>query len=106
MKDLPEIIWIRKNIATPERCPPGITLFLFGSLLHCPALARDFDILVLYETECQLAEFKNSVSLCCLDRPVDLFFMTRAEERELGFVQGQECVQIYPEDHLYVVGRR
>jgi hypothetical protein len=75
---------------------PGVVWYLFGSVLRSFDSATDIDLLVVCPTGDASALVRRELREACMRLPLHLLLMTREEETELDFIDGQQCVQIYP----------
>ena len=68
--------------------------YFFGSAHEGLPTASDIDLLVICETHEMADAVRRSVDVDQLTRPIHLSILTREEEAEVGFVQGQDCIQV------------
>jgi predicted nucleotidyltransferase len=68
--------------------------YFFGSTHEGLPTASDIDLLVICETHEMADAVRRSVDLDQLTRPIHLSILTRAEESEVRFVEGQGCIQV------------
>ena len=74
----------------------GARWYLFGSATRSIAGAKDLDLLVVCEDGEASLVVRCELRDLCLRLPLHLLLLTRAEEAELGFVESQGCVAIFP----------
>ena len=70
--------------------------YLFGSVTRSFSRAKDVDLLVVCDSHETSTLVRAELRGVCLRIPLHLLLLTRSEEIELGFVEAEECVQIYP----------
>ena len=95
-----DLQWLFEAVASTESCLPGTACYLFGSVLRRNSPNRDIDVLILYENWEDVALIRKRLEARQLERPLDLLFLTFEEEAELGFIQSEACVEIFPSCHL------
>ena len=72
------------------------TWYLFGSVTRSFSRTKDVDLLVVCDSHETAMLVRAELEDTCLRIPLHLLLLTRSEESELGFVESEECVQIYP----------
>lgn len=85
--------------AEAERVTPGglgATWFLFGSVTSSSSGAKDVDLLVVCDSHETAQWVRAELALACMSIPLHLVLLTKSEEIELGFVDSEECIQIFP----------
>lgn len=75
----------------------GTSWYLFGSAMQSVELANDVDILVLCSTDVDADKVRRLIDVDLMNIPLDVSIFTFDEESEVGFIQNQGCIQIYPE---------
>ena len=90
---------LQRGIDSVAAIPAGTTLFLFGSSLVDPSRARDVDILLVYpDGEVSSAhELADAIRAVDVIPPYDVLALSRSEERETGFIQGENAIQFWPQ---------
>lgn len=70
-----------------------IEIYIFGSILHSD-LANDIDILILYYNQDDLLHIKNSFISLSFEYPLDIYYMTLEEVKELEFINKTKAINI------------
>jgi hypothetical protein len=79
-----------------EWAASGCAWYIFGSVRRSSELPADIDLLILCADEGKIEIVRNELRDACSRLPLHLFLVTRGEEEELGFINGQDCLLIYP----------
>jgi predicted nucleotidyltransferase len=95
-----DLQWLCEALASTESYLPGTAWYLFGSVLRRNGHNRDIDVLVLYEKWEDVVLIRKRIEEREMERPLDLLFLTFEEEAELGFIQSEACIEIFPSSHL------
>jgi predicted nucleotidyltransferase len=76
----------------------GVELYLFGSSIRNKAFPSDIDVLVIYP-DGDLRRGHN-LAQAIRDLPVTEFYdvlaLSKSEERELGFIDSEQAIRIWP----------
>jgi hypothetical protein len=86
---------IRVNVPTSR-------WFFFGSITTTKRPVGDIDLLVICTTTPDCATVRTELTSICARFPIHLLLMTRDEEAEAKFIQGEGAVEIVldePPDH-------
>jgi hypothetical protein len=65
---------------------PGSDWYLFGSSAKAPETAGDIDLLIVHDATVDAARMREALNDLCISLPIHLTILTRAEERERGFI--------------------
>ncbi len=68
--------------------------YLFGSARRHSENISDIDLLIVCKSHEMADAFRGAVNIDALVRPIHLSILTEAEERELDFVNQQDCLLI------------
>ncbi len=98
---LKDVRWLLENIPTTNAFLPSTTWYIFGSSLNENKIAKDFDILVIYEDKEDIKVVRNRIHRIELERPLDIIYMTGDEAKETNFVNSKKCVEIFPCSSFY-----
>jgi predicted nucleotidyltransferase len=80
---------------------PSTKWYLFGSALNEDKLAKDFDILIIYENAEEVVFIRTKIHSIELERPLDITYMNAEEAKETNFVESEGCIEIFPNNLLY-----
>lgn len=70
----------------------NIDIYLFGSTIKYVNKFSDIDLLIVYENQEDLKHFKKLILTHSQSYPIDMIFLTRAEENELNFIQKTQAI--------------
>jgi hypothetical protein len=101
MTDAPEAIALRAlhdEFHRIRRRVPTSRWFFFGSITTTKRPVGDIDLLVICETAADCIAARADLTSICAQFPIHLLLMTRSEEAELRFIQGESAVEITPEE--------
>lgn len=90
-----------RRLLAEARVPRDVCVFVFGSFARADNTPNDVDVLVVYDRPdaVDLTEFVATLRVATISAiPVDVFVLSRAEERELDFIRAQGAVQVVPGD--------
>ena len=73
-----------------------IEVFVFGSVQRREPPHSDVDLLVTYRTTTELKKVQSVLKELDTELPLDVIYMHPEEEQELGFIDGQQCIRIFP----------
>ncbi len=76
------------------------TWYLFGSIIGSTYAAKDVDLLVVCENHDTATIVREIMRRPCLCIPLHIVLLTTEEETELGFIESEDCVEIYPDSEL------
>ena len=79
-----------------SRCGSIATWYLFGSVARSWSAAKDIDLLVVCDSHNTANMIRETLRGPCLFIPLHILLLTSNEEIELGFVNSEDCVQIFP----------
>ena len=97
MSTLEELINVlRTDEEAVSKSIPDTTWYLFGSAVASLATAGDIDLLIVCRRDGDATHVRERLQATCLRLPLHLLLMSRDEEAELRFIEGQRCVQIFP----------
>lgn len=99
-----EVDWVAHNIIASNLCVEGSKWYLFGSVTKVGVFPADIDILVIYKDTEMIEAIRRNISHVELQRPLDLIFMNDDEVTELGFIDSEKCIQIFPKNELRCSG--
>ena len=74
----------------------GALWYLFGSVTRSFAHAKDIDLLVVCDDGKAARAVRRELRVMCLQIPLHLLLLTRAEEAQVGMVESQACAAIFP----------
>ena len=74
----------------------GARWYLFGSVTRSFAHAKDVDLLVVCDDGKAARAVRRELREMCLQIPLHLLLLTRAEEAQVGMVESQACAAIFP----------
>ena len=69
-------------------------IYIFGSFIHNKKKFNDIDILILYESELELLSIKGEIENISICYPLDVYYMTFEEEKELDFINIVNAIRI------------
>jgi len=69
-------------------------IYIFGSFIHNNKKFNDIDILILYESELELLSIKGEIENFSICYPLDVYYMTFKEEKELDFINIVNAIRI------------
>lgn len=91
------------EIARTGPRPEGIeAIYLFGSARHSGSEAKDVDVLIVYsaglerEAASTIARPFREALRDRIDLPVHLLLLSPDEVRQVGFVESEDAVQLWP----------
>ena len=73
---------------------PHSKWYLFGSILRDKRPVNDIDVLVVCPNDPDCEKIRFGLAAACSEFPIHLLLMTRAEEAEVKFIEGECAVQI------------
>jgi len=73
---------------------PGSSWYVFGSITTAKRPIGDIDLLVVCEASADCEAVRLELASICGNFPIHLLLMTRSEEEELKFIEGQLAVEI------------
>lgn len=83
-----------------SRSGSAATWYLFGSIIRSTYSARDVDLLVVCDNHDTATMVRGILRRPCLCIPLHIVLLTTEEETELGFIESEDCVEIYPHSEL------
>ena len=69
-------------------------IYLFGSILKSKKNFYDIDILILYECKEELHQKKSDLEKLSIYYPLDIYYLTFEEEKELNFIDSVMAIPI------------
>ena len=91
-----EVDWITRELLARRDDIHETEIFVFGSVQRREPPHLDVDLLVTYRTTTELKKVQSILKELGMELPLDVICMYPEEEREVGFVVGQQCTRIFP----------
>lgn len=73
---------------------PHLRIYIFGSVLNQTGICEDVDMLVIYKTPEDVSIFAEVFADASTKLPLHFICMTDTEEKELGFIDQQQAIDI------------
>jgi hypothetical protein len=73
---------------------PTSRWYVFGSITTTKRPVGDIDLLVVCETTAACRLVRAELAVICARYPIHLLLMTRSEEKEVNFIDGEGAIEI------------
>lgn len=70
-------------------------VYLFGSILKADTVVSDVDVLIVYRPSDDVDSFKNAIAPLTFRLPLDVTYMSEAEEQEFNFIREQGAKRLH-----------
>jgi predicted nucleotidyltransferase len=85
---------LRSEAQRVKNALPSIRMFAFGSVLRAESWPADVDVLIIYESDPDVALVRALLESLYDELPLHTLYLSTSEEAQLQFVVGEKCLQL------------